>query len=447
LKAYADERQKLADVADIKSATQSAVHDVLAETRKEVKDVTLDVQDLIVNFQQAGQSADDIVALQRAFEALKDAAANDKATVEEVTAVHDALSALFRNSGIPDTNDLAGAFANLADKIGAAAKKANELRVQAAFKDLQEKGLPKLGTISPVFSGGGKFIDANDVQTARANNTLSQTQQAAEKADRSSRSSAATEAERQAQAVKDLISDLEFEQSLIGKTAVQRKEAIALRQAGAAATGDQKLKIVDLIDAIDGENAANKKLADTMRDINATARDALGTFIGDLENGKSAADALSDALKRVGDRLIDMALSDLFPTKGGGILSSLFGSFFGGGGGTLGEASGFGSSYASGTTFAKGGLSLVGEQGPELINLPRGSEVIPHHRVAGMLAPGGGTSITYAPTIDARGADSAAVARIQETLARDKTEFSARVVKAVQKANKSHVDLGMGRHG
>lgn len=33
--------------------------------------------------------------------------------------------------------------------------------------------------------------------------------------------------------------------------------------------------------------------------------------------------------------------------------------------------------YASGTNFAPGGLSLVGERGPELVNLPRGSQVVP----------------------------------------------------------------------
>ena len=32
--------------------------------------------------------------------------------------------------------------------------------------------------------------------------------------------------------------------------------------------------------------------------------------------------------------------------------------------------------YASGTSYAKGGLSLVGERGPELINLPTGSRVL-----------------------------------------------------------------------
>ena len=33
--------------------------------------------------------------------------------------------------------------------------------------------------------------------------------------------------------------------------------------------------------------------------------------------------------------------------------------------------------YASGTRFAPGGMALVGEMGPELVNLPRGSQVIP----------------------------------------------------------------------
>lgn len=41
--------------------------------------------------------------------------------------------------------------------------------------------------------------------------------------------------------------------------------------------------------------------------------------------------------------------------------------------------------FAKGTNFAPGGLALVGERGPELINLPRGSQVYPNGR-----GPGGG---------------------------------------------------------
>lgn len=40
--------------------------------------------------------------------------------------------------------------------------------------------------------------------------------------------------------------------------------------------------------------------------------------------------------------------------------------------------------FAGGTNFAPGGLALVGERGPELVNLPRGSQVMPNHELAGM---------------------------------------------------------------
>lgn len=40
-----------------------------------------------------------------------------------------------------------------------------------------------------------------------------------------------------------------------------------------------------------------------------------------------------------------------------------------------------GGSFASGTSFAPGGPSLVGERGPEIVNLPRGSEVIPNNKL------------------------------------------------------------------
>lgn len=40
--------------------------------------------------------------------------------------------------------------------------------------------------------------------------------------------------------------------------------------------------------------------------------------------------------------------------------------------------------FATGTNFAPGGLSLVGERGPELVNLPRGSQVIPNHELRGL---------------------------------------------------------------
>src|SRR5680860_358529 len=42
-----------------------------------------------------------------------------------------------------------------------------------------------------------------------------------------------------------------------------------------------------------------------------------------------------------------------------------------------------GQTFAGGTNFAPGGPALVGERGPEIVNLPRGSQVIPNHQIGG----------------------------------------------------------------
>ncbi len=39
--------------------------------------------------------------------------------------------------------------------------------------------------------------------------------------------------------------------------------------------------------------------------------------------------------------------------------------------------------FAGGTNFAPGGLAVVGERGPEIVNLPRGSQVTPNHEIGG----------------------------------------------------------------
>jgi phage-related tail protein len=65
--------------------------------------------------------------------------------------------------------------------------------------------------------------------------------------------------------------------------------------------------------------------------------------------------------------------------------------------------------FAGGTNFAPGGLSLVGENGPEVVNLARGSQVIPNSALsalANLKAPSaGGTVIDYRVTIDLAGAN------------------------------------------
>ena len=45
--------------------------------------------------------------------------------------------------------------------------------------------------------------------------------------------------------------------------------------------------------------------------------------------------------------------------------------------------------FATGTSFAPGGMALVGERGPEVVNLPKGSSVTPNHLMGGGVMGGG----------------------------------------------------------
>lgn len=71
--------------------------------------------------------------------------------------------------------------------------------------------------------------------------------------------------------------------------------------------------------------------------------------------------------------------------------------------------SGFMPGFANGTSYAPGGMALVGERGPELVNLPRGSQVIPNHKIGGL--SGGGSNFNI--SVDARGSNDPAAVRAQ----------------------------------
>lgn len=55
--------------------------------------------------------------------------------------------------------------------------------------------------------------------------------------------------------------------------------------------------------------------------------------------------------------------------------------------------------HATGTSYASGGLTWVGENGPELINLPRGSGVMPNYMARQFGGSGGDTNITISGNI------------------------------------------------
>ena len=136
-------------------------------------------------------------------------------------------------------------------------------------------------------------------------------------------------------------------------------------------------------------------------------------FIADIRQG-GIKDALASQFESAADRLIDKLIDSLLDIdfaallgdgKGGGsIFDVIFnrggiagqgGGVGSGGGNWLGNLfsslfGGFGKN-ARGTDWWPGGPSWVGEEGPELVNLPRGAQVIDADRSRRMAATGGGS--------------------------------------------------------
>jgi hypothetical protein len=167
-------------------------------------------------------------------------------------------------------------------------------------------------------------------------------------------------------------------------------------------------------------------------------------FSQNIRAGASAWDAFKNAgvnaLGKIADKLASMAADNLWKSAfGGGSSGFNLGSLFGLGGGgsasagpiTLGGANGPVPFYADGTDFAPGGMAVVGERGPELVNLPRGSQVIPNDKLGGggMVVQGGDTHITVQGNADEK---TLALMR-QELAARDRA-FADNVVKTVRRA-------------
>ncbi|WP_158259881.1 phage tail length tape measure family protein [Phyllobacterium phragmitis] len=200
-----------------------------------------------------------------------------------------------------------------------------------------------------------------------------------------------TDAEKEKKAIDDVIASLKFEQEQLARSAVVQRVYNELKRAGV----DINSKAGQEIAALATRNAeleeSQKKLNKAQQDFNdgidqlsSDALDAMGNVIAGTEDA-------ADAFKKLAIEIVKSALtgkgaySDFFASLSNSGMLGIFGSLFGGGGSAFSNsgqlaksfASG-GGMYANGTGFAKGGLSLVGERGPELIKLPGGSQVLPN---------------------------------------------------------------------
>ena len=149
--------------------------------------------------------------------------------------------------------------------------------------------------------------------------------------DEKARDAAAKAAERERKAVQDLIADLQFEASLVGKSALEKEKMTALRHAGAAATAAEKAQIEQLVEANYKATEAYDKQQAAIQEVNDAGREFAGTLVSGLLSGAKASDVLSDALGRLADRFLNSGLDALFGGGGSGGIGSIFSSIFGGG--------------------------------------------------------------------------------------------------------------------
>jgi len=120
---------------------------------------------------------------------------------------------------------------------------------------------------------------------------------------------------------------------------------------------------------------SQEKLASKLQESREFARDVFGGFISDLKDGKSATEALGNALSKIADQLMEIGLNALFGTGSfsnvgsssplGGFLGTLFGGFF-----------------ANGGTPPMNKVSVVGEKGPELFVPKTSGRIVPNHQMS-----------------------------------------------------------------
>lgn len=301
----------------------------------------------------------------------------------------------------------AAAIKAIQDRIDALSKEGAEIEeVLAKRKELETPSTPPPSLPPPGGGGGGGGT---------------------------SRSKVASEAERERKAVDDLISSLELELSLVGSSNVERDIATTLRRANVDAASAEGRQIAALVTAIEAETEALEKAKQAKEELIQAGEAAFGMIGEALTSVADGSVKAEDAVKKLAVQLALAAAQAAL--LGSGPLAGLFGGGLFGGGLKI-------PGFASGTDYAPGGLAVVGEKGPELIQLPRGSKVFPNVPAVNGAGGGGAVNVTINQQIDASGADPAAIQRLEGGLVKMNRDLESRIVAGVRKAQKSNVKLG-----
>lgn len=437
LRAYVDQLERAANQSDLEAATSDAISMQFESLRSQLPDLRAELAAARIDIEAVGGTAGEIDTLQSAFDAFALKVEEGTATSADLDAILKILNGTTGSGTVPTMVQLASVLGGVSAALATAARNAqsfrddlvnlNAARIRAnaqegfATREFVAEQL-RLNSLTAdqlalenevarlkanaVREGATALTDAEALALA-TDNLAAAERRRAEAAAAKSGAKGVSDRERELQAVVDLIEELEYEYSILGLSNAEKAVANALRQAGAAATEEQRAQIESLVtatlsekEAIDALNKSSQEWADTIQ--NATRG-----FIDDLIAGKDAAEAFSNVLSNIASKLIDVGLNSLFGGSGFN-LAGLFGGF---------------PTRATGGPVYAGTPTLVGERGPEVF-VPSGpGKIVPNSQV------GGGGSVVFAPNIDARGADVAAVARLEQSLQR----MAAEIVPTIRK--------------
>lgn len=179
---------------------------------------------------------------------------------------------------------------------------------------------------------------------------------------------------RQAQAELRVMRDLAFDLQQFGRSDIERNVASQLRNL----YGD------NYISQMDGAIAAQIRFNEQLRLSTDLAQDFGRTFVTDILNGKSATEALGNAMKNLAARLIQMAMDQAIKSLFGGLMGVL-----GGGLGLGGGAMSMFGLYANGAAFAGGNVVPFAKGGAFTNSIVDRPTVFPMARGAGLMGEAG----------------------------------------------------------
>ena len=123
-----------------------------------------------------------------------------------------------------------------------------------------------------------------------------------------------------------------------------------------------------------------EKYLASIQDLNTEFQDAAVHGVDSLSSGLASAIVNAQNLGDVAKNVFLQMAADMISAL---LKKSIFGPILGAAGAAFGIPH-----LAAGTNFTSGGPTLIGENGPEVLNLPRGAQVIPNNRIGGMAGGG-----------------------------------------------------------